>query len=138
MMRELLLTALLQRRVDLTNAAITATELAISQEIVVLSVEIVVLYQDPVLLVVVEETIVDLYLVIVTGGTTGVDLLVEVVGIVVTSIVADLVLQEIGGAEEIAKVHHLDAADRAKVARGIGAVSRVDLLMLYRSYPRQS
>jgi hypothetical protein len=137
-MRELLLTALLQRRVDLTNAAITATELAISQEIVVLSVEIVVLYQNPVHLVVVEETIVDLYLVIVTGETTGVDLPVEVAGIVVTGIVADLVLQEIGGAEEIAEAHHLDAADRAEVARGIGAVSRVDLLMLFRSRPRQS
>ena len=137
-MRELLPTALLRKRVDLTNAAITATELAISREIVVLSVEIVVLYQDPVLLAVVEETIVDLYLVTATGGTPGVDLPVEVVGIVVTGTVAGLVLQETGGAEEIAEAHHLDAADRAEVARGIGAVSRVDLLMLFRSRPRQS
>lgn len=137
-MKELLLTALLQKKVDLTSVAITATEPVTLQEIVVLNVEIVVLYQDPVLLVVVEEMIVDLYPVTAIAEIKGVDLPAEVVGIVVTGNVAGLVLQETGEAEEIAEAHHLGDADRAEVAKGIGAVSRVDLLMLFRSRSRQS
>lgn len=124
MMRGLPLTDPLQKRVDLTIAAITVIELVILLEIVAQSAKIVAHHLGHDLLAAATEMIADLFHHVIAG--TDVDLLAEAVATVGISTAVGLDLQEIGGAVKIVEARHQDAVNQAGAVRRTGVVSRVD------------